>query len=50
MGQPLPRPSARTYRELEVLGQQVLELRDALVDPVAPLLLDQPVRQLVGLL
>lgn len=39
-----------THRELEVLGQQVLELGDALVDAVAPLLLDEPVGQLVGLL
>lgn len=44
-----PRPP-RAYRELEVLGQQVLQLRDALVDPVPPLLLDQPVRQFVRLL
>ena len=33
-----------------MLGQQVLQLRDALVDPVPPLLLDQPVRQFVRLL
>jgi len=33
-----------------VLRQQILQLGDALVDPVAPFLFDQPVGQLVSLL
>lgn len=43
-------PPAWTHREFQVFREQVLQLSYALVDPVTPFLLDQPVRQLVGLL
>lgn len=33
-----------------MLRQQIFQLGDALVDPVAPFFLNQPVGQLVGLL
>lgn len=40
----------KTHRELQMFGQQILQLRDTLVDSVASLLLNQSVRQLVRLL
>lgn len=56
-----PRPPSRrgsrlgagqllTYCKFEVFGQEILQLGDALVNPVASLFLDEPVRQFVGVL
>lgn len=49
-GAGLDRGQLLTYCKFEMFGEEILQLGDALVNPVTSLFLDEPVRQFVGLL
>ena len=49
-GAGLERGQLLTYCKFEMFGEEILQLGDALVNPVTSLFLDEPVRQFVGLL